>query len=175
MSDWQTVNLNLIAKSIGELCYEQILTAVKLSGNEYAIDLQNGDRYTFKAWMGIWDHMRVDPKSVKKNGSNEISAGQFFIDAKSDLEMTDIVLGNFLEEMHNSLFGDLALLAKQKGVSVDSMTSMSGDEVQAYLNGHPKILLSKGRVGWAPERWRTLLQRAKKAFLCIGLLSKKNL
>lgn len=56
MSDWQTVNLNLIAKSIGELCYEQILTAVKLSDNEYAIDLQSGDRYTFKAWMGIWDH-----------------------------------------------------------------------------------------------------------------------
>lgn len=148
MSDWSTVNLNLIAKSIGELCYEQILTAVKLSDNEYAIDLSNGERYTFSAWMGIWDHMRVDPKSIKKKGSETISAGQFFIDAQKDLEMTDIILGNFLEEMHNSLFADLTLLAKQKGVSADSMTNMSGDEVQSYLNGHPKILLSKGRVGW---------------------------
>lgn len=175
MSDWQTVNLNLIAKSIGELCYEQILTAVKLSGNEYAIDLQSGDRYTFKAWMGIWDHMRVDPKSIRKNGSNDISAGQFFIDAKADLEMTDIVLGNFLEEMHNSLFGDLALLAKQKGVSVDSMTSMSGEEVQAYLNGHPKILLSKGRVGWGAREMENFAPESEKGVSLHWIAVKKGL
>lgn len=175
MSDWQTVNLNLIAKSIGELCYEQILTAVKLSDNEYAIDLQSGDRYTFKAWLGIWDHMRVDPKSIRKNGLNDISAGQFFIDAKADLEMTDIVLGNFLEEMHNSLFGDMALLAKQKGVSVDSMTSMSGEEVQAYLNGHPKILLSKGRVGWGAREMENFAPESEKGISLHWIAVKKAL
>jgi aerobactin synthase len=162
MSDWQIVNLNLIAKSIGELCYEQILTAVKISDDQYAIDLKTGVQYTFKAWMGIWDHMRVDPKSIKKKDTPELTAGQFFIDAKDNLEMTDIVLGNFLEEMHNSLFGDLALLVKQKGVSADSMANMSGEEVQAYLNGHPKILLSKGRVGWGVEEMDNFAPESEK-------------
>lgn len=175
MSDWQTVNLNLIAKSIGELCYEQILTAVKLSDNEYAIDLKHGDQYTFKAWMGIWDHMRVDPKSIKKKGADEVSAGQFFIDAQIDLEMTDIVLGNFLEEMHNSLFADLALLSKQKGVSADSMTNMSGEQVQGYLNGHPKILLSKGRVGWGAREMENFAPESEKSVVLHWVAVKKEL
>lgn len=175
MSDWQTVNQNLIAKSIGELCYEQILTAVKLSANEYAIDLKHGDRYTFKAWMGIWDHMRVDPKSIVKKGSDKVSAGQFFIDAQVDLEMTDIILGNFLEEMHNSLFADLTLLAKQKGVSAEAMTKMSGEEVQAYLNGHPKILLSKGRVGWGVRELENYAPESEKGVTLHWIAVKKEL
>lgn len=175
MSDWQVVNQNLVAKSIGELCYEQILTAVKLANNEYAIDLKHGDRYTFKAWMGIWDHMRVDPKTIKKKGADSISAGQFFIDAQVDLEMTDIVLGNFLEEMHNSLFADLNLLAKQKGVTAESMTKMSGEEVQSYLNGHPKILLSKGRVGWGVREQENYAPESEKGITLHWIAVKKEL
>lgn len=148
MSDWQRANLNLLAKSIGELCYEQILTAVKNVDGTYFIDLKKGDRYTFSAWMGIWDHLRVNPTSILKNGEPAVSAGQFFVDAQIDLEMTDIVLGNFLEEMHNSLYCDLNLLDRQKDISVMDMAGMSGERVQTFLNGHPKILLSKGRVGW---------------------------
>lgn len=175
MSDWSTVNLNLIAKSIGELCYEQILTAVKLSDNEYTINLKNGVIYTFSAWMGIWDHMRVDPKSIKKNNFEGLLAGQFFIDAQKDLEMTDIVLGNFLEEMHNSLFADLTLLAKQKRVSADSMTKMSGVEVQSYFNGHPKILLSKGRVGWGVRELENYAPESEKGVSLHWIAVKKHL
>jgi len=117
----------------------------------------------------------VDPKSIKKKDSNDLSAGQFFIDAKADLEMTDIVLGNFLEEMHNSLFGDLALFVKQKGVSVDSMTSMSGEEVQAYLNGHPKIILSKGRVGWGAREMENFAPESEKGVSLHWIAVKKTL
>lgn len=173
MRDWQIVNLNLIAKSLGELCYEQILTPVKISETNYAIDLKSGVKYTFSAWMGIWDHLRVDPKSIKRNETEIISPGQFFIDAKEDLELTDIILGNFLEEMHNSLFADLALLAKQKGVSAEAMTSMSGEEVQAYLNGHPKILLSKGRVGWGAREMQVYAPESEKGVTLHWIAVKK--
>ena len=174
MSDWQTANLNLLAKSIGELCYEQILTAKKNAEGLYVIELQKGARYTFKAWMGIWDHMRVDPNSIKKVGSDILSAGQFFIDAQLDLEMTDIVLGNFLEEMHNSLYADLTLFAKQRGVSVDDMAEMSGEKVQGFLNGHPKILLSKGRVGWGARELENYAPESEKTMALHWIAVKKE-
>ena len=133
MSDWQTANLNLLSKSIGELCYEQILIAVKNADETYTINLKKGDSYTFSAWMGIWDHLRVNPVSILRNGAPAVSAGQFFVDAQVDLEMTDIVLGNFLEEMHNSLYCDLSLLTRQKGLSAIDMTEMSGEKIQTFL------------------------------------------
>ena len=152
MKNWNQVNLNLIAKSIGELCYEQILTAKKLSDNRYELSLQSGAVYYFSAWMGIWDHLRVEAATINKEGADSVSAGQFFIDAKSELAMTDIVLGNFLEEMNNSLYADMHLLEKQKETKAREMVLWDGEKIQSYLSGHPKILLSKGRVGWgAPE------------------------
>nr|BDT29056.1 siderophore biosynthesis protein IucC [Bacteriovorax sp. HI3] len=148
MNDWLQVNLNLLAKTLGELSYEQILKAEEMEKGKYRVRLQSGAEYTFCAWMGIWDHLRVDAQSIKKTGSAEVSAATFFIDAQADLEMDDIVLGNFLEEMHNSLYSDITLLKKQKNISAEAMSNWSGEKVQACLNGHPKILLSKGRVGW---------------------------
>lgn len=174
MSDWQIVNLNLLAKSIGELCYEQILFAKKTAEGHYVLELQKGAHYIFKAWMGIWDHLRVDPISIKKIGSESISAAQFFIDAQLDVEMTDIVLGNFLEEMNNSLYADLTLIAKQRGLSSNEMTAMSGEQVQGYLNGHPKILLSKGRIGWGVSELEHFAPESEKAVTLFWIAVKKS-
>ncbi len=175
MSDWNRVNLNLLAKSIGELCYEQILNARQMSEGSFELTLQKGAKYTFKAWTGIWDHMRVDPNSIKKIGSGLISAGQFFIDAQQDVSMTDIVLGNFLEEMNNSLYADLNLIAKQKGVSALDMVEMSGEKIQSYLNGHPKILLSKGRVGWGAYEMENYAPESEKPIILHWIAVNKSL
>ena len=175
MSDWDLVNLNLLAKSIGELCYEQILCAKMTSENHYIIELQRGARYTFKAWTGIWDHLRVDPITIKKVDDEKISAGQFFIDAQIDVQMSDIVLGNFLEEMYNSLYADLTLITKQRGVSANDMSEMSGEKIQAYFNGHPKILLSKGRVGWGVRELEDYAPESEKNVKLHWIAVKKSI
>ena len=175
MNDWKAVNLNLLAKSIGELCYEQILTPRQSLEDSFEINLKSGACYTFKAWVGIWDHLRVDPNSIKKVGTDLVSAGQFFIDAQTDVLMTDIVLGNFLEEMNNSLYADLTLIAKQRSVSAIEMTEMSGEKIQGYLNGHPKILLSKGRVGWGASEIENYAPESEKTIILHWVAVKKVL
>lgn len=149
---WQIVNRKLMAKSLGELSYEGILKPVQVSETEFRVDLKSGVVYLFSAWLGIWDHLRVQPQSIRRIQNQQQDQGeeaaQFFIDAQSDLEMTDVTLGNFLEEMQSTLFSDLKILAKNSLMSVDKLASLDGNEIQTYLDGHPKILLNKGRMGW---------------------------
>lgn len=174
MNNWSLANLNLIAKSIGELYYEQIIRVSKIDEKNYTLKLESGAVYTFSGWMGIWDHLRVDPKSIVKNGENNPTAGTFFIDAKTELGMSDITLGNFLEEMNNSLYADVQLLEKQKHAKASDMVNWDGERLQSYLNGHPKILLSKGRVGWGANELGLYSPESENSFELFWLAVKKD-
>lgn len=155
---WVTVNRSLVAKALGELAYEQVLRPALLEANveegvdKYEIVLKTGVAYRFRAWRSVWEHLRVRPDSVERiegaKSEKVQSAGQFFIDAKLDLEMSDIVLGNFLDEMHSTLFSDMRLLERTKDLSAEELSDWDGHRLQTVLYGHPKILLNKGRMGW---------------------------
>lgn len=153
---WLQVNQALLAKSIGELSYEQILSPTMVEGGvgrwrEHELKLASGVSYTFLAWRTIWDHLRVLPGKVKRNGVKAESAGQFFIDSIAETGMSELTLGVFLEEMHNTLYADLSLAEKNSDLEVDELSAMSGEEIQTWINGHPKLLLNKGRMGWSAE------------------------
>ncbi len=157
---WITVNRNLVAKALGELAYEQVLKPTLEEngagdGALYRLDLQSGVSYRFCAWRSVWEHLLVRPDSVERieggRGEKVRSAGQFFVDARADLEMDEIVLGNFLEEMHATLYSDMRLLESTKDLSVEELVEWDGNRLQSVLNGHPKILLNKGRMGWSAD------------------------
>ena len=146
-SAWTTVNQNLIAKAIGELTFEEVLAPTH-QNSHYSLTLKSGVTYSFSGWTTTWEHLRIDATTLLRNGEKALSAGQFFIDAQSETGMDDIILGNFLEEMHNTLYSDLKILESTKDLSAKEVASWSGDKLQTILNGHPKILLNKGRIGW---------------------------
>lgn len=149
-SIWNTVNLNLIAKTLSELSFEKVLEPTTKDQKNYKLNLASGARYEFQAWMTIWDFLRVDPQSIRRlDTSTPLSAGQFFIDSQKELGMSDITLGNFLEEMHSTLHSDQKLLQTNQNLGVEELATWSGNEIQNILNGHPKILLNKGRMGFS--------------------------
>lgn len=152
MSYWLKVNRALAAKALGELSYEQLLKPAELETGLYELTLESGIRYRFRAWRTVWDYLRVRPDSlqrVEKGASLAVeSAGQFFVDASAELGMSEITLGNFLEEMQNTLFSDLCLEEKTAGLTAEEISGWPGWKAQSVLNGHPKILLNKGRIGW---------------------------
>lgn len=152
MSHWLKVNRALTAKSLGELSYEQLLKPTELETGLFELALKSGIRYRFRAWRTVWDFLRVQPESLQRVEKGETraveSAGQFFVDASAELGMSEITLGNFLEEMQNTLFSDLRLAEKTAGLTAEEISGWAGWKVQSILNGHPKILLNKGRIGW---------------------------
>lgn len=158
MNPWNLANLRLVAMSLGELSYEQLLRPSRLDGGDesvpgfYRLEKEKL-RYDFEAWRTTWDHLRVRPSSLRRleNGrpSGEISAARFFIDFRKELGLDDIVLGNFLEEMHNTLYSEAEVL--KKSLPAEKLRDLPGGRVQAFLSGHPKLLLNKGRIGWGAD------------------------
>lgn len=145
-STWHYVNQKAIAKALREMIFEEI-TNVSESNGLYTLTTPNGV-YTFSGTPGIWSDVRVDAASILKNGM-VVTAAQFFIDTQSLTKMDDITLANFIEELHNSLYSDLRILELNQNVEAQDLAQKDGEQVQYYLQGHPKIINSKGRIGWS--------------------------
>jgi aerobactin synthase len=165
---WMNVNHQLIAKSIGELTYEQVVSPIQVEGNSFVLNLRSGTAYCFEGWKTVWDYLRVDAATLKRvtpeSASTEIEAATFFKDAQAEMKMEDIVLGQFLEEMQSTLFSDLTLAEKFGEVSAAQLAQRNGNEIQSALNGHPKLLLNKGRLGWGAADLEHYSPEGEKTF-----------
>ena len=169
-------NKNLVAKAIGELYYEEKIKPVE--GEVFSLSLTSGIQYEFTAIKSIWTSLSVNVNSlvrVKDGQKNPInSAAQFFIDAQLELELTDIVLANFLEELNNTLIRDVHLLKKRAEIKAESLLDMSEVERESYLNGHPKALLNKGRIGWNLKENQLYSPEESKGFQLHWLAIKRE-
>lgn len=160
MSNWQQVNLNLIAKAIGEMVFEETLL-VSESDSLFSFTTSSGISYSFQGEKSLWNWIKVDPNSIKRNGSSQLEASLFFIDTQEYTQMSDITLAQFIEEMRSTLFADLKLL---QGPSINEFIELNYLESQQSLNGHPKILMNKGRIGWDTNDWRKYAPENKELF-----------
>ncbi len=147
---WERVNQELVAKAIGELTFEEILSPSR-NDKAWKLVLSSGISYEFKGEKSIWEHLSIDPTSLRRNGQAVTSSAQFFLDSQIETKMDDIILGNFLEEMNNTLYSDLQLQKNRSSLRVKEMIHWNGEKLQTIQNGHPKILLNKGRIGWGQE------------------------
>lgn len=159
LNSWNLVNLQAIAKALREMYFEEIIQLSE-KGNNFCLNTPYGD-YTFEGTKGVWGDIRVLPQSIRK-ASLIPSAAEFFIDTQSFSKMDDIVLANFLEELHNSLYGDLKILEINQNARASELSLRDAEEVQYYLFGHPKIINSKGRIGWAAADQDTYAPENKK-------------
>lgn len=174
MKQWIRVNQELMAKAIGELTFEQVIKPVQVE-ESWELILSSGVRYSFTGWMSTWEHLRLNPTSIQRNGETAISSAQFFLDSQTETNMDDIVLGNFFEEMNNTLFSDLKLLEKRMNHPVEEVVSWDGERIQTVLNGHPKILLNKGRVGFSGQDLSEYTPESGKSFKLFWIAIKNTL
>jgi aerobactin synthase len=171
---WKLVNADLIAKAIGELVYEQVFSPLEANSG-FSLTLKSGVTYTFKGWKTLWDYMRVDSKSLLRNGDADIDASTFFLDIQEETGMDDIILGNFFEEMQNTLWSDLRLKKRNLALSSREIAEWSGEKIQSILNGHPKILLNKGRVGWNGDDHEKYAPESDESFQLYWIAIKREL
>jgi aerobactin synthase len=146
---WEKANRELVAKSLSELLYEEVLVADS-NLEMYFVQLKSSVKYEFIGKKGAWDFLQIDEQSIKRVPEvTTLTAAQFFLDAHLDLEMTFITLTHFMEEMNNTLYSEMKILENKANITTTELSSFSGEEIQAYLSGHPKILLNKGRIGFS--------------------------
>lgn len=175
LSCFEQANRELIAKALSELYYEEVLFATTSNEKNYSLTLQGGVSYSFMATPTIWTSLVVDPDSITRTPANEyLNAADFFIDAQTELEMSDITLANFLEELNNTISREVILIKKRKETSAYDALLMAEEDRQSLLSGHPKILLNKGRVGWSEEDADLYSPESEQSFRLHWVALKKD-
>lgn len=146
MDLWCLANQQLIARSLSELIYEQELVATRV-GACYQVTL-NQQNYQFSAKHSPWDHITIEPASLTRNGDAFADAPQFCLDLKKTLSIDELVLGNWLEDVQNTLFNEFQRLEKLSPYQASELLQLDEPTLQGLLDAHPKIIANRGRLGW---------------------------
>ncbi|PJI84284.1 aerobactin synthase [Yoonia maricola] len=136
----------LLAKMLSELTWEEVLHPE--GTDHYRLPLASGPTYRFRAMRGIWDNLDIDPGSLSLDNSAHPCPLQFAVNAQTELGMTPATHATFLRELSNTLRQDIELLRLYGSATADEMIHWPTTKLHAALNGHPKAVANKGRLGW---------------------------
>ncbi|MBE9373496.1 IucA/IucC family siderophore biosynthesis protein [Saccharopolyspora sp. HNM0983] len=148
---WQRAGRALLAKSLGELAYEQLLDPVLLGDGRYRVDAADGISYTFSATRGAFLDWRVDQDSVlRTDATGEHPAHdplRFFLDAYRRLGISGETAGHLVRELTATLNADVRLLAESRTSA--ELAELSYIELEGHQTGHPWLIPNKGRIGFS--------------------------
>lgn len=162
MGTYLLAKRRLLAKMISELTWEELLDPT--GGPQFELRLASGAAYSFEAVRRIWDNLDIDPDSIQVSHSGAPCPLNFVVDARSELGMTPATEAMFLRELSNTLQQDQEMLSKNGHLTGSDIIKLAIPMLHAQLNGHPKAVANKGRLGWgvddlaryAPENAETM-------------------
>ncbi|WP_020407107.1 IucA/IucC family protein [Hahella ganghwensis] len=171
---WVHCHQALVAKIIGECAYEECWHPTTADGQTYQLMLNDQHQYQFCAERSIWGWLQVDPKSIRYQDKPVTSVIEFLLHAQKDLQLNDIDLGNFLEEVQNTLYSSYRQQQRLSAFTAADMVELEQPVLQSLLEGHPKAIANKGRMGWGSDELnRYAPESGKSARLMLILVSRK--
>ncbi|UGU17581.1 IucA/IucC family siderophore biosynthesis protein [Sinomicrobium kalidii] len=169
---WQKVNRKLLAKSLAELMREDIakpktiseeadgLTRFKLETDKENI------HYTFSACLRFLNYWHVEKESIRKHEDGQelatVDVPDFFIELQHTFGMDSFTLTHYVEELSHTLYADAFIHSKGRlpaGVLVDSDFQTIEHHV---ADGHPWVIVNKGRIGFDSEDYGKFAPEADK-------------
>ncbi len=154
---WRRAGQRLLAKTIGELAWEEVF-APEPEGAAWRLRLASGAVYRFAGWRNIWGQICIEPESLTRSAEGGDEAARdvfrFLADARAEIAMAPADLAWYHRELLTTLVVDQELLRRNRGRPAAQLIEQPSDDLQACLEGHPKAIPSKGRVGWGHDDLR---------------------
>lgn len=185
-SAWRQAGALITHKMLGELSYEGMLLPI-VDGDGYLLSLPGDVSYRFRARRGAFESWHVEPGSATRNGEPAWEPRQLVVDARETLGLTGLRLADVLAELTATVTNEAARLAHAPTAA--ELVAMDYDRADGHLTGHPRLVLNKGRVGFAagdrsryapeagatfPVRWFAV-HRDFASFRCVADLSEEQL
>ncbi|MEU6114405.1 IucA/IucC family siderophore biosynthesis protein [Streptomyces sp. NPDC047117] len=172
---WREANRVLLAKAIGEWCFEDMLKAVHAGDGRYRVDLDSGTTYEFRATPGAFGWLRVDPESITRTATSMLGnsvaepawdAQRFLLESASTLGTDASTISTYFTELSATLAVDAARIT-HGGETVAEMRELGHSELECRMTGHNLLVANKGRIGfsatdvrqYAPESAQSLKLR----------------
>ena len=152
---WRNAARALLAKAIGEFCYEGLLEPEtdKESGDQehYRLDLDRGVCYRFRADRGDYGSWFVDPASLRRAERGTETAPHdplaFIADAQGPLQLPGDTAGHLIRELAATMAADACL--ERAALPSTQLAELSYAELEGHMAGHPWIVFNKGRFGFS--------------------------
>lgn len=151
---WLSLNRAVIAKAISELAFEEGLAPepTNAEGTQWILRFAGGVAYRFKAVRRIWGNLSIDTASLMRQDGAALrpadDAAGFMLDARETLDIEPDTLCIYAKELFSTLLADARIATMAGSGESEHLLALPDDQVQAYLDGHPKAPASKGRIGW---------------------------
>lgn len=167
----------LIAKSIEELQFEDVLSIEEL-GNGHVLNVNEEISYRFEGTFGIWNNIQINLESLLKyqDGSvvSEFTIYDFFKEIQHICKMDDDTLAKFLEEANQTIFSDLSLMSDSE-ISMNELTQKDYLFIEQSLDGHPKLIMNKGRIGWGQDEITKYAPEFRPSFQLVWIAVAKDI
>ncbi|OEF23396.1 IucA/IucC family protein [Vibrio rumoiensis] len=153
---WEQANRKLVAKTLSELHFEQLLTFQVEPSNEqntlqgYQLDCEKYD-WHFKASTSVWGMLVVKPDSIQSSHGSIPLLNDLLLDLQSTLDISDLNLAGLIEETQQTLWSEIKSLESSVGITAQDIVQMDEVSRQQYLQSHPKLIANKGRLGWGEQ------------------------
>jgi aerobactin synthase len=150
---WRLAGQRLLAKMISELAWEGAFELhADNAEQDFELPLACGVRYVGRAWRSIWDMPVVDPDSLRRIADGRSRPAhdvlRFTREAGAEIGLGPADLPIYLRELVQTLISDVRLLEINQDADAAALLALPELDLHARLEGHPKAITSKGRIGW---------------------------
>ncbi|NJQ17884.1 IucA/IucC family protein [Streptomyces bohaiensis] len=156
-ASWREAGRRLLAKALGEWCFEDMLKALDNGDGTHRVDLDSGITYQFRATPGAFGWLRVDPDSVTRTGTGMLGNSiaepawdpqRFLLDAVGSLGTDASTAATYFTELSATHAVDAARL-EHGGTPVSRLRDLGHAELESHMTGHNLLVANKGRVGFS--------------------------
>lgn len=172
---WQWVNRRLISKTLAELEYEQVLSAIPASDkpDHYQINIAS-HCWSFTAHRGIWGWLHIDSDSVQTEQHGTLDAEHLFLQLAEMLAINPADSAAHLTDLYATLRADMQLVQARRGLNADQLIDLHPDQMQCLLSGHPKFIFNKGRRGFGLDALQHYAPEYSGRFQLLWIAVKKS-
>ena len=173
---WRTAGRRLLAKTIGEFAYEELLEplavpeehgwyrlkvsaaapdaalAAPVADTMYGPAVRKPEgaetEYAFRARRGAYGSWFVEPGSVRRGAHQAVDPLVFLADAQGTLGLAGDTAGHLVREFAATLAADVRIASRATATAAE-LADLGYAELEGHQTGHPWIAFNKGRVGFS--------------------------
>ncbi|MGP3957977.1 IucA/IucC family protein [Nonomuraea sp. 3N208] len=148
---WQQAGRRLLTKAVEEFAYEELLRPEPdpaAGADAYRLELGDGVRWTFRAARGTFGTWRLVDGTLRRHpGDGPPEPERLLLDARTALGWDGPTTAEVLRELTATRRAEAELLSHARTAA--ELADLDHLELEAYQDGHPCMLLNKGRLGFA--------------------------
>ncbi|GAA2384814.1 IucA/IucC family protein [Streptomyces glaucosporus] len=149
---WAEAGRRLLAKAVEEFAYEELLVPVPGPGpGDWRLELGDGVHWTFRAARGAFGSWRLVPGTLRRHpepgGGEEAGPERLLLDARPVLGWDGPTTAEVLRELTATRRAQAETIARD--LPAADLADLDHLDLEAHQDGHPCMLLNKGRLGFS--------------------------